>query len=79
MFPLEQEVACWPSEAMEHIAELGCYSGCALSALIAWRLLRMKNLTWVNKMFLVYFCIDAVFGSFETYFLFKLYRERFLN
>ena len=39
-------------------------------------LFRMETLTWINKMFLFYFCMDSVFGTIDTYFLFKLYRER---
>ena len=39
---------------------------------------RMETLTWINKMFLVYFCLDFLFGTIDTYFLFKLFRERYL-
>ena len=39
----------------------------------------MEKLTLINKMFLCYFCIDVVFSSIETYFLFKLYKERYLK
>ena len=35
----------------------------------------METLTWINKMFLFYFCMDSVFGTIDTYFLFKLFRE----
>ena len=50
--------------------------GLALSAVIAWRLARMENLSFFNKMFVGYFGLDFVIGGLETYFLFKLYRER---
>ena len=53
-----------------------CYWGLALSAVIAWRLARMENLSFFNKMFVGFFGLDFVVGGLETYFLFKLYRER---
>ena len=58
------------------LTELGCYCGAALSALIARRLLQMEQLTFINRILLLYFAIDAVMGLLETYFSFKLYRER---
>ena len=58
------------------LAELLCYSGGFLSLVIAWRLFKMENLTFLNKMFLVYFSTDFVFATVETYFQFKLLRER---
>ena len=61
---------------LEHIAEFGCYLGSILSAVIAAKLFRMENLTWINQMFLVYFIIDAIMGTLETFFSFKLYSER---
>ena len=54
-----------------------CYCGAASSAVIVWRLAIMSNLSWVNKMFLLYFTIDCIFGILETYFLFKLHTERY--
>ena len=57
-------------------SELGCYVGVGLSAVIAWKLLRMENLTWTNKMFLLYMTLDVILGSVETYLFFKLYREK---
>ena len=63
-------------KSLEHITEFGCYLGSILSAVIAVKLFRMETLTWINKMFLFYFCMDFVFGCLEAYFQFKLYRER---
>ena len=57
-------------------SELGCYIGAGLSAVIAWKLLRMEILTWTNKMFLLYMTLDVILGSVETYLFFKLYREK---
>ena len=66
-------------QSTETICEWACYFGTSLSAIIAWRLFRMEKLTLINKMFLCYFCIDVVFSSIETYFLFKLYKERYVK
>ena len=63
-------------EAMFYTAELCCHAGAFLSLLIATKLLRMENLTFFNKMFLVYFSADFLFGKIETYFLFKLWIDR---
>ena len=57
-------------------SEVGCYVGVGLSAVIAWKLLRMEILTWTNKMFLLYMTLDVILGSVETYLFFKLYREK---
>ena len=57
-------------------SELGCYVGVCLSAVIAWKLLRMEILTWTNKMFLLYMTLDVILGSVETYLFYKLYREK---
>ena len=64
-------------EFLERVSEFGCYSGASLSGILAWRLFKMENKTFFNKMFLVYFSLDFVLGMVETFFLFKLYRERY--
>ena len=48
-----------------------------LSAVIVLRLVTMENLTWLNKMFLLYFSLDCVFGTAETFLFFKLHRDRY--
>ena len=58
------------------ISELMSYFGASQSGLIAWRLIKMENLTILNKMLLIYFSLDFVFGTAEAYFLSKLFRER---
>ena len=63
-------------ELLISISDYVCYFGASLSGVIAWRLFRMENLTILNKMFLIYFSLDFVFGIVETYFLSKVYRER---
>ena len=45
--------------------------------MIAWRLFIMRSLTFINKMYLLYFTIDAAFGFLEAFYLFKLKRERY--
>ena len=66
----------WPVWALELLTDLVLYTGPGLSAVLVWRLWRMETLTWINKMFFIYFSCDAVFGNIETFFLLKLQRER---
>ena len=56
--------------------ELLCYSGNFLSGMIAKNIYRMTHKTKINKMFLGYILIDCVIGLINTFFLFKLFRER---
>ena len=58
------------------ISNYVCYFGVSLSGVIAWRMVKMENLTILNKMLLIYFSLDFVFGTIETYLLSKLHRER---
>ena len=64
--------------SFEALAKVLCYSGAVLSAVIVLRLVTMENLTWLNKMFLLYFSLDCVFGTAETFLFFKLHRDRYL-
>ena len=66
-------------EAMFYTAELACHTGAFLSLVIATKLFRMEDLTFFNKMFLVYFLIDFVIGNMETYIHFKLWMDRYLD
>ena len=52
------------------------FVGTVFSSIIAVQMLRMDNLTFVNKLFLIYFIIDSVHGHLLGYFSFKL-MERF--
>ena len=63
-------------DSLVNIAEVMCYLGISLSALIALRLAKLEKLTFLNKMFFIYFIIDIFFGSMESYLLFKVYRDR---
>ena len=58
------------------VSEGFCYLGLSLSALIALKLTKMEKLTFLNKMFVVYFLLDFLIGTLETYLLFKVYEER---
>ena len=63
-------------------SEYCCYTSSALSALIAYRLLRMgnfRNLTFINQMFVFYYAADAVLAFIEAFFLFKLFNDRCLH
>ena len=63
-------------DCLVRVSEALCYCGLVLSAVIAWRLARVENLSFFNRMFVGYFGLDFIIGGLETYFLFKLYRER---
>ena len=60
------------------ISEVLCYCSSLLSAFMAYKLVRMgpASLTFMNKMFLLFYALDSVTGAVEAYFLFKLQRER---
>ena len=62
-----------PHETME-IAETACYLGASMSAFIARRLFLMRDKTFINKMFLWYFAVDAIMGTLFTFLLFRLER-----
>ena len=69
-------------DTFSNLSEYLCYSGSAVSVLIAFSLLRMGNIntmTFYNKMFILYFGIDAVTGILEEYFLFRLKEDRSLK
>ncbi len=61
------------------ILEALCYLGALSSALIARNTLRIKNKSFISKFFVAYFIIDFIMGSSDTFFLFKLERERYEN
>ena len=55
------------------------FTGNILSLLIVRCIFRIGSplkLTFLNQMFLIYFAIDAIVGSTEIHFLFKLKEER---
>ena len=55
------------------------FIGNFLSLLIVRCILRIGSplrLTFLNQMFLIYYAIDAIVGSTEIHFLFKLKEER---
>ena len=59
--------------------EYGFYLSSILSALMAFKLLRMDNfskLTFINQMFLLYYSVDSVLGAHEAYYLFRIYYEQ---
>ena len=66
-------------DLVSNVSELLCYSGSAVSAIIAASLLRMGNLhtmTFYNRMFILYFMIDSTAGVLEEYFLFRVKEDR---
>ena len=55
------------------------FTGNILSLLIVRCIFRIGSplkLTFLNQMFLIYYAIDAIVGSTEIHFLFKLKEER---
>ena len=59
-----------------HFLNIFTFVGTVFSGIIAVQMLRMDKLTFVNKLFLIYFIIDTVHGYLLGYFSFKLF-ERF--
>ena len=70
------------TERMSHVsileimeaAETACYLGASLSASIAQKIYGMHEKTFINKMFLWYFAVDAIMGTLNTFLLFRLQR-----
>ena len=63
---------------LTEILKLPCYSGSFFSCLIAIHLLKMgpiRDLTFLNKMFLIYFTIESIIGWGDGIFLFRLREE----
>ena len=56
------------------VAETACYLGASLSALISQRIFRMHEKTFINKMILWYFAVDAIMGTLNTFLLFRFQR-----
>ena len=52
------------------------YVGPALGVLLVYKLSIMKNLTFVNQMFLIFLFVDSFVGFFQTFFLEKLRTEK---
>ena len=53
-------------------------AGNILSLMIVWCIFKIgipPKLTFLNQMFLIYYAIDAIVGSTEIHFLFKLKEE----
>ena len=60
-----------------YVGEIGCYFGPIVSLFISWKLARMRNINLMNKMFLIFFLLESIFGTFETAFLFDLNDHRY--
>ena len=59
-----------------YISEFACYLGSITASVTVYKLCRMENLTFPNKMMVFYYSLDSMFGVLEAYFAFKLLRER---
>ena len=65
---------CSSNLIIMEVAETACYAGASLSALIAQRIFGMRDKTFINKMFLWYFAVDAIMGTLNTFLLFRVQR-----
>ena len=52
------------------------YVGPALGVLMVYKLSIMKNLTFVNQMFLIFLSVDSFVGFLQIFYLGKLQREK---
>ena len=55
------------------------YSGSAVGVLLAYKLYKMETLTFINQMFLIYFCVDSLIGFLQTFSLEKLQKEKWVK
>ena len=64
---------------LEELLKLPIYSVCSLSLLIVFHLKKMgfRNLSFLNKMFLVYFSSEAIISFVDGHLLFELIEHRF--
>ena len=63
---------------LEEMLQAAGFSGNILSLMIVMCIIRIGSplkLTFLNQMFLIYFSIDAIVGSIEIQFLFRLKEE----
>ena len=68
-------------EMFTYLLEFPCYIGSVLTFMLVINLLRMgslKAMTFVNKMFLIYFSVDLIVGLIQDFSLFKLGEKRFV-
>ena len=71
--PVSQSVFdCTANLMIKEGAETACYIGAILSTLMAYRIFRMPDKTFINKMFLWYFTVDAIMGTLYTFLLFRV-------
>ena len=59
-----------------YVSEAACYLGSITALVVVYKLCRMENPSFPNKMMVFYYSLDSILGIFEAYFAFKLLRER---
>ena len=47
--------------------------------MIVWRLSRLESVSFLNKLYIIYFTVDVLAGTAEMFFLLKLVDESFLH
>ena len=55
------------------------YAGQLIGIYIVYRLYKIENWTFLNKLFMTYFLMDTILGSVEIFFFFKLLKESDLD
>ena len=70
-----------PMAMFTYLLEFPCHLGSVMSFILVINLLRMgslKTMTFINKMFLMYFSVDFIVGLIQDFLLFKLGEKRFV-
>ena len=56
--------------------EIVFFVGQFIAFLLIYRLYHLESWSFINKLFMIYFISDLVFGTVENYFMFKTMKER---
>ena len=62
-----------------HISGVFFIFGQVVAVMIVWRLCRLESVSFLNKLFIIYFTVDILAGTAEMYFLLKLVDESDLH
>ena len=65
--------------ALLHVSGALFILGQLVAMMIVWRLWRLESVTFLNKLFIIYFTADILAGTVEMYFLLKLVDESVLH
>ena len=62
-----------------HVSGICFTIGQLIGIVIVWRLCRLESLSFLNKLYIIYFTVDVLAGTVEMYFLLKLVDESVLH